>query len=489
MKVGDGHLQARCPLPPFCILSYFAAFARSLCACVCVCALSTLVVGHLLVSDSVYRVLSTPPSPSSTAMAANVMDNVPRHLQRNYKRQARKGEPLNVTIKRKVHQLQSELISRKDKASKAAINSLLHRTVELLTPTLWDEVVEERAAEEICGNPFCAMTIPPLPPVRRKFAISLKGKGRMVDVQGRDQFCSQKCWNRSRTLKSSLSKETPQLRALKSRPAGNDMSAVPVSAMKTLEIIERAHDASTIPTPPILLTSDAYAIDGYRPGTLMQRADKEHIPKKDTSQPVEEPVVIGISVPELIRHWYSDVTTAFLRNAVRIPLEGHFAEKTLFWQRVEMLSSMLCPYAFDAAIAVGGGCTTVDRATLEDDMRVLIGTFTLAAPVPPLSLKQRREAALIMMTDLAEAGWQIEREARFNQLAGDGLEVGADCPHSSDDGEILFPSIVKGASAENVCQTSKRLPLPGRAGAVALGRKRQAKRAMDSSDEELMLGD
>jgi|EP00505_MAST-04D_sp_SCG-Rhode-Island_P001613 hypothetical protein len=416
-------------------------------------------------------------------MAANAIDNVPRQLQRDFKRQSRKGEPLNVTIKRKVHQLQLELISRKDQASKAATHSLLHRAVALLTPTLWEEVVEERAAEEICGYPFCATTIPSLPLVRRKFAISLKGKGRMVDVQGRDQFCSQQCWNRSRTLQSSLSKETPQLRALKSKPAH---AAAPVSAMKTLEIIEHAYDASAIPTPPILLNSDAYAIDGYRPGTLMGRAKEEHAPKEDTLKLTEEPVVIGISVPELIRHWYSDVTTAFLRNVVRIPLEGHFAEKTLFWQRVEMLSSMLCPYASDAAIAVGGGCTTIDRATLEDDMRVLIGTFTWDAPVPPLSLKQRREAALIMMTDLAGAGWQIEREARFNQLAGDGLEIG---PHLSDDGEILFPSIVGGASAEDLCQTSKHLPLPGRAGAVALGRKRRIERVIDSSDEELMLGD
>ena len=70
-----------------------------------------------------------------------------------------KKEPKSVTIVRKVHGIQQSLIMRRLPINVVendmAGNTLMSMTIQLLTPTLWDDVVEERSVGGVCGYPFC----------------------------------------------------------------------------------------------------------------------------------------------------------------------------------------------------------------------------------------------------------------------------------------------------------------------------------------------
>ena len=120
-----------------------------------------------------------------------------------------KNEPKSVTIVRKVHGIQQSLIMRRLPINVVendmAGNTLMSMTIQLLTPTLWDDVVEERSVGGVCGYPFCKNQIAILKKKRRKYGVSLK-KAELLNIEGRDAFCSTSCWKASKVLHASLSK-------------------------------------------------------------------------------------------------------------------------------------------------------------------------------------------------------------------------------------------------------------------------------------------
>ena len=64
-------------------------------------------------------------------------------------------------------------------------NTLMSMTIQLLTPTLWDDVVEERSVGGVCGYPFCKNQIAILKKKRRKYGVSFE-KSWILNIEGRD---------------------------------------------------------------------------------------------------------------------------------------------------------------------------------------------------------------------------------------------------------------------------------------------------------------
>ena len=72
-------------------------------------------------------------------------------------------EPKSVTILRKVHRTQQLLINRRLPLNQVECDvsgpDLMQTVIGMFTPTLWDDIIEERSVAEICGYPFCVNKI------------------------------------------------------------------------------------------------------------------------------------------------------------------------------------------------------------------------------------------------------------------------------------------------------------------------------------------
>ena len=86
-------------------------------------------------------------------------------------------EPKSVTILRKVHRVQQLLINRRLPLNQVECevsgHDLMQIVIGMFTPTLWNDIIEERSVAEICGYPFCVNKIGSLKTKRRKYGVSL----------------------------------------------------------------------------------------------------------------------------------------------------------------------------------------------------------------------------------------------------------------------------------------------------------------------------
>jgi hypothetical protein len=448
----------------------------------------------------------------------SLLNDVPRHLHRQKKLEARGGkeEPVSVAIVRKLYDIQLELISnqgykgkeRKNRTMRPKDKRLMADVQNFFTPRHYDEVVEERGTKTVCAYPFCGNTVDEsnCGGKPRNFKVSLRF-GKIINTEGRHLFCSNYCFRTSGALRSTLSKVSPQTRndllalVRKERQDARD-GADPVkvgeSMLGSLRIVEKfPSGGGGMPAPPpILLKGDAHTlIDGYR-ATTSWTADDGASSSASRSQD-DELVLVGFTTVKdtLFNKWYSDMTKAFLINQMRYPVPGEDLS-LLTHQRREALASMLCPRAHDAAHIAG--LDSIATSALEDDIRELIWTFNLNEPIPSLTGEQRVEIVVLLLKELKKAPWQTNQGTSYveNTKPGDEGDDWLDDssederdrgrqretrpkspPRPGTDGspskpQIIYPNfIIEERPEEHVQVDNKLLPMPGRAGARPLGRK------------------
>ena len=422
-------------------------------------------------------------------------------------------EPKSVTILRKVHRTQQLLINRRLPLNQVECDvsgpDLMQTVIGMFTPTLWDDIIEERSVAEICGYPFCVNKIRSLQTKRRKYGVSLK-KGKLLNIEGRDSFCSGNCWKASSVLRSSLSEVSPQLREVpniplkveKSMPV-NHATGDPSNLLDALRIIE--HDVSDVtpPVPPIVLRNEHDMIEGYR---MRMPEGVGYSTKSDTK--IQPSNVAGSSGSEgdrtnkssedadsthfrmksLVNHWYTDVTRSFLRNSIRVPLRGRDSSE-LFHQRAKVLYQMLCQ---NRQIVTN---LKIDSAALDDDISCMIATFALSSSVPTLKSDEVEEVLKIILNDIASAAWQ--NESGINSVEKESISVSllnntgnANARKMAVDIKTLrtegntksprsYPTFFDGSPKEVICTpkiNAKLYNVPGRAGAKPLGKSKPSTR-------------
>ena len=355
-----------------------------------------------------------------------------------------KKEPKSVTIVRKVHGIQQSLIMRRLPINVVendmAGNTLMSMTIPLLTPTLWDDVVEERSVGGVCGYPFCKNQIAILKKKRRKYGVSLK-KAELLNIEGRDAFCSTSCWKASKVLHASLSKVSPQLRDMRDHSkkttqqqndrnekfaTSSNYSKEPSNLISALKIVEKDLSNAMPPTPPIILRDEQDMIEGFRvkrppelnhdkaktnkntnnnDNIVNNNLEDELMIVSDNGDMVTsstENSALHLRMVTLVNQWYTDVTRSFLKNSIRVPLKGR-DKSELFLQRSTVLYQMLCQRK---QIVTN---LKIDSASLNDDISCMIATFQLNTSIPALNFNEIKEILRIMLQDLASAAWQEER--------------------------------------------------------------------------------
>ena len=404
----------------------------------------------------------------------------------------------------------------------------MQMVVGMFTPTLWDDIVEERSVAEICGYPFCVNKIESLKTKRRKYGVSLR-KAKLLNIEGRDSFCSGNCWKASSVLRSSLSEVSPQLRDV-SNICSEDQSSTPLTEataepsnlFDALKIIE--HDVSEVtpPVPPIVLRNEHDMIEGYRiqmpvgvdvstkSGAKTETAQKrsgsvDNDTGSDcTNMCIEDADSTHLRMKSLVNHWYTDVTRSFLRNSVRVPLRGRDSSE-LFQQRAKVLHQMLCQ---NRHIITN---LKIDSAAIYDDISCMIATFALSSSVPALQSDEVEEVLKILLNDLALAAWQNER--CIGSVGNVGISVGiSDNVRGTGAGEMAdgnkalrsesnrnspmsYPTVFDGSPKEVIHRpkiNAKLYNVPGRAGAKPLGKSKsnssRKMRKLFSPDGKYPLG-
>jgi hypothetical protein len=88
----------------------------------------------------------------------------------------------------------------------------MQRARHVLTPSEFDEVLEERVAARLCAYPTCAHLLPEMSSeAGRKYKLSLKAQ-RVYDVEEGQRFCSQECFLQSEIYRKTLSDEPWHMR-------------------------------------------------------------------------------------------------------------------------------------------------------------------------------------------------------------------------------------------------------------------------------------
>eukprot|EP00945_MAST-04E_sp_MAST-4E-sp1_P004598 g4598.t1 len=426
----------------------------------------------------------------------SLLNDVPRHLHRQKKLEARGGkeEPVSVAIVRKLYDIQLELISnqgykgkeRKNRTMRPKDKRLMADVQNFFTPRHYDEVVEERGTKTVCAYPFCGNTVDEsnCGGKPRNFKVSLRF-GKIINTEGRHLFCSNYCFRTSGALRSTLSKVSPQIR--------NDLLAL---------VRKERQDARD-------------GADPVKVGESMLGSLRivEKFPASRSQD--DELVLVGFTTVKdtLFNKWYSDMTKAFLINQVRYPVPGEDLS-LLTHQRREALASMLCPRAHDAAHIAG--LDSIATSALEDDIRELIWTFNLNEPIPSLTGEQRVEIVVLLLKELKKAPWQTNQGTSYveNTKPGDEGDDWLDDssederdrgrqretrpkspPRPGTDGspskpQIIYPNfIIEERPEEHVQVDNKLLPMPGRAGARPLGRKakKRPKRSLRDHARRVLL--
>ncbi|KAJ1912659.1 hypothetical protein IWQ60_009566 [Tieghemiomyces parasiticus] len=176
------------------------------------------------------------PSPTGRATASLVQADATRAPQAHQRHRRaltpkQKAVKEKLTLQRRYETLTfrwQEKLFRVDETSATVAEATLIQAAHYLTPQTFDEVIEERKAQNVCGYPLCGKPCMNIP---GQYRINLQQR-KVYDVSELNRFCSKVCraaskfyetqlstdplYIRSRNRLADLRKSTPQV-----TPAGN----------------------------------------------------------------------------------------------------------------------------------------------------------------------------------------------------------------------------------------------------------------------------